>query len=100
MRRARSGRRTDSLWAALRERALRSAGRRCSKCGGTENLEVDHIDGDPANNVLENLAVMCHACHVAKTTAQAREAKTARPRPRRRSPRSPTMISLRVQGPT
>ena len=29
--------------------------------------EVDHVDGDPANNAPENLRSLCKPCHSAKT---------------------------------
>ena len=50
---------------AIRRQLLESAGRRCSNCGSTENLVVDHIfpvyrggTNDPAN-----LQILCSACN-------------------------------------
>ena len=56
----------------------------CCKCGTSENLEFDHIN--PAlkksrqsflsigrsdlENQLDNIQVLCHTCHKAKSTAQ------------------------------
>jgi hypothetical protein len=39
----------------------------CEKCGGTENLEIDHIDSNRSNNDITNLMTLCHKCHWAKT---------------------------------
>lgn len=38
----------------------------CEICGYTENLELHHINGDPTDNRLENLQILCPNCH-AKT---------------------------------
>jgi hypothetical protein len=46
----------------------------CSSCGRTEwlgvsiPLELDHIDGDPTNNTLENLRILCPNCHALTPT--------------------------------
>lgn len=29
--------------------------------------DVDHIDGDPTNNSIDNLQSLCHSCHSIKT---------------------------------
>lgn len=39
----------------------------CEVCGYTENLELHHINGQPTDNRLENLQILCPNCH-AKTT--------------------------------
>jgi 5-methylcytosine-specific restriction endonuclease McrA len=39
----------------------------CEKCGGTENLEVDHIDSNRSNNNIKNLMTLCKNCHWEKT---------------------------------
>lgn len=55
---------------SMEKRAFQEAGARCSFCDEAEvtALQVHHIDGDPANNVLDNLFVACASCH-AKVTA-------------------------------
>lgn len=40
----------------------------CEKCGGTENLHVDHINADRSNNTIDNLQTLCKSCHYIKTT--------------------------------
>ncbi len=43
--------------------------KKCYSCGGSEwlghqiPLELHHIDGDPKNNSLNNLVVLCPNCH-------------------------------------
>lgn len=39
----------------------------CEKCGGRENLEIDHIDANRSNNDLSNLQTLCKKCHQDKT---------------------------------
>jgi hypothetical protein len=53
----------------LKRYLLEHRGRRCEVCGITEwmgrpaPIELDHIDGDPTNNVLINLRLICPNCH-------------------------------------
>lgn len=54
-------------WRRLSKR-LRRMQPFCTECGSTERLQVDHIDGDPTNNVLENLRVLCEPCHARTET--------------------------------
>ena len=46
-----------------RQKALREKGRSCDICGASENIEVHHIDGNNANNDLENLIPVCRFHH-------------------------------------
>ena len=39
----------------------------CEKCGGTEKLEIDHIDSNRSNNNIKNLMTLCKNCHREKT---------------------------------
>src|SRR2546425_6246298 len=44
------------------------ADRRCCICRERKpSLQLHHIDSNPANNSLENLAVVCIECHAAVT---------------------------------
>lgn len=53
-------------------------GYKCSVCGIHEHngkplgLECDHIDGDPNNNRIENLRLICPNCHSQTETFKAR----------------------------
>ena len=58
-----------------RERLLKEADHKCTRCGFNERrscggsiLEIDHIDGNPSNNVKENLCVLCPNCHALTPT--------------------------------
>jgi hypothetical protein len=48
---------------------IRTRGHRCEGCGLSEwrekeiPLELDHIDGNPDNNIDENLRLLCPNCH-------------------------------------
>ena len=54
-------------WAAIRARAIRSAGRRCQRCGRPGRLEVHHprplSEGGTNDQALE---VTCRVCHLAR----------------------------------
>ena len=49
----------------VEKRAYQETGCACAFCQEKEiaSLQVHHIDGDPANNQLENLLVVCATCH-------------------------------------
>ena len=54
-------------WAAARRRALEAAAWRCGRCGRSGRLEVHHRrplhrGGEPYQ--LDNLEVVCRACHI------------------------------------
>jgi len=36
----------------------------CFSCGTDSNLEAHHVDGDIANNELDNLLYLCKLCHM------------------------------------
>lgn len=61
----------DRRWPALRLEAKRRDGWACVQCGARTRLEVDHIQ--PVRRAperafdLDNLQVLCGACHGAKT---------------------------------
>lgn len=49
----------------LRRKILEMYNYRCVKCG-YKFLEIHHIDGNPANDSIENLEVICKLCHIEK----------------------------------
>jgi len=45
---------------------LKQAGRditRCDNCGSTHKITIHHINGNPYDNRIENLRVLCLRCH-------------------------------------
>lgn len=56
---------------------------RCNKCRGTEwlgepiPLELEHRDGNPTNNQLSNLELLCPNCHAQTPTYRSRNRKRA-----------------------
>lgn len=66
----------DKLGRSKRhERLFEEARFKCSQCEysktrdcGSHILEIDHIDGNPNNNIKENLRVLCPNCHALTKT--------------------------------
>jgi ribosomal protein S27E len=62
-------------------------GERCYNCGwavrhptaGKVPLEVEHVDGNFANNRVDNLKLLCPNCHSLTTTFRALNRGKARP---------------------
>jgi hypothetical protein len=54
-----------TLSKTTEKRAFQQAGAICGFCPEHEiaSLQVHHIDGDPSNNVLDNLLIVCATCH-------------------------------------
>jgi hypothetical protein len=65
-----------------------SRGSACSLCGwdevhpvdGKSLTEIDHIDGDAANSIPENLRILCPNCHSMTPTFRARNKNSPRDR--------------------
>ena len=52
-------------WTAIRARAIRAAGRRCSRCGFAGKLEVHHPRPlSESGTHDQTLAVVCRVCHL------------------------------------
>ena len=45
----------------------------CEMCGAKSNLHVHHVNGNPANNSMPNLQVLCASCHLKLHWRQDRE---------------------------
>src|SRR5712692_1405406 len=57
--------------AAAREALLYRNDHTCCICNDrSRDVQIHHIDGDPANNAPENLAVVCLDCHSRVTGAR------------------------------
>ena len=41
--------------------------RPCELCSGTTRLEIDHVNGNHADNSRGNLMTLCSFCHMTKT---------------------------------
>lgn len=54
-----------SIPALSSKKLYQEADNRCPFCGVADVavLEIHHIDGDPSNNTIENLIVVCGNCH-------------------------------------
>ena len=48
---------------AIRKRYAHLLGNVCERCGATENLDLHHKDGNPANNEPSNRMTLCDSCH-------------------------------------
>ena len=51
-------------WLIVRRALLKKAQYKCGECGGKVKLDIHHKDGCGLNNKLDNLIVLCHACHM------------------------------------
>jgi len=59
-------------WKKIRVRVLLRDNYTCTACGvivGNKpmNAHIHHIDGNPKNMNMENLATLCHSCHSSET---------------------------------
>ena len=56
------------LSPALRKAVLKRDKGKCTICGlfAIKTNQVHHIDGNPSNNSMENLATICYECHITK----------------------------------
>lgn len=59
----------STAWRRIREAHLMRQPL-CVQCGAAHALEVDHIDGNDANNHPGNLQTLCKACHSTKTAIE------------------------------
>lgn len=64
----------------FREKALTHLPNKCATCGSTANLCVHHKDENRKHNELDNLMILCKACHQAHHTT--RDATTGRYTPK------------------
>ena len=57
------GRRNDKILKEDTVRYRKRIGFECAICGGVDDLEVHHIDGNRRNNYESNLITLCASCH-------------------------------------
>lgn len=73
---------------AYLRKALEALGvkEKCSCCGVSEwlgkrlRIEIDHIDGDPSNNVPSNLRYLCPNCHSQTETFAGKNIRKSQPK--------------------
>lgn len=59
-------------------------GYKCNGCGCIDHrdkpltLEVNHIDGDAANNIVDNVEFLCPNCHSQTSNFRAKNKNSAR----------------------
>ena len=58
--------RKNNNYRLYKEIALQFLGNKCSKCGSTTRLEIDHKDGNPTNSHIDNIDLLCKGCHIKK----------------------------------
>ena len=69
-------------WDSKRDRVIKEQNYKCIKCGLAEWLgsplifEIDHKDGNNANDARDNLEAMCPNCHSTTDTWRGRNKKT------------------------
>ncbi len=62
----------------LKKFLIERDGRKCTRCGREEwendliPLEVDHMDGNPGNDLPQNLRLLCPNCHALAPTSKGR----------------------------
>lgn len=49
--------------SSYRRKAIEEHGEECANCGAEEGIEVHHLNGDRADNDIENLLPLCRHCH-------------------------------------
>lgn len=59
---------SQSAVKLYRDLAIRFLGAACKICGKTEDLVIHHKNGNASNDNIENLIVLCKACHKKKHT--------------------------------
>ena len=82
-----SGAKVGGVSAHVRRYLIEQGGERCSRCGWAERnpvtgkvpLEVDHINGNYADNSLVNVRLLCPSCHALTPTFRALNKGNGRP---------------------
>ncbi len=74
------GEKIKSTSKRIKRYLIEQYGECCHQCGWhkmndyskTMPIELHHVDGDPLNNVLENLVILCPNCHSLTETHKSR----------------------------
>lgn len=51
------------MTATHRKRCFEQTDQVCLCCGADSSLDIHHVDGNPTNDNLDNLVVLCKSCH-------------------------------------
>ncbi len=71
---------TDRAKRYRANRAAPEVEKRCVYCGAPRPRDIDHVDGNEANNNPENLVYACRPCNAKKGAAFARSGRGVRTR--------------------
>ncbi len=66
--------RTQRLW--ILRFLIERDGKKCMLCGNeAKSLEIDHINGNPADHNPSNLRLLCHSCNVKTSMHKTRDSR-------------------------
>ena len=63
-------------WGMVRQHVLERDKHACRRCGASENLHIDHVTPHALGGEfwdMENMQVLCEACHIPKSTSELKD---------------------------